>query len=255
MPLVPDLVKPLEAAAGLAKAVTALASVSPGTARSRASRERRARIYSDFQRATQDVIGIATHLKVLAVTNTRSRDRFLRTAMSMADALPFDLIGLQGLTRLMRGAGPVLKLAVAGDLVGDAQHRHATYRATARMRSAVSAFTAAVGEVRLHGHSGPQDHTEEVIVLVGELLGRIAATEDEFRNCQLALGLKLRDFVLAVRVDLDQRWWHVRKRPRSHRWQIWRSPATPRQMWESPDAAAVIADAITSSRIGTPERP
>lgn len=243
--LLPDLVTPLDVAASCAKIVTTFASVPPGTTRNRASRDRRDRAYSEFQRAAHDLDSFAVYLKGLSIAGVPPRKRYLRTVLSMAETIPLDDLPFRGLGGLLRAAVPMAKMAVAGDIIGDLLHRHAAYHATDRTREAVSTFEAALTEVRMAGRPGPQEQAEKVTALLGELLGRVSQSEKEFQDCQTALGIKIRDFVLAARADLDRRWWHRQLRPRSHSWQVWRPPATA---WSTatpaPNSKSLIAEAL-----------
>ena len=66
-----------------------------------------------------------------------------------------------------------------------------------------------------------------------------------FSDCQRALGLWHRKFVLACRDDLGygSPWWQRGTRPRSGRWQIWRKPDLWPGGWPPPDAADLLEEA------------
>jgi hypothetical protein len=244
--LFPAVIQPLEVAASCAKAVASLVSaVPPGKGRGSKSRDRRSRAYLEFQRAAFDLAGYAGHLRMLAGSRKATARQYLRTALSFADALPFDSAGLRGLGQMARAVAPVAKMTVAADLAGDALLQHAVYPVLAGTREAISKLGAAVAELRLVGGTGPQEQAETIIALLAELFARITAPDAEFDDCQATLGSKHRDFTVALRADLARRWWHLKSRPRTYRWQWWRSPqAGTSGAWVAPDPKKLIADAV-----------
>ena len=66
-----------------------------------------------------------------------------------------------------------------------------------------------------------------------------------FSDCQRALGLWHKKFVLACRDDLGygSPWWQRSSCPRRGRWQFWRKPDLWPGGWPPPDAADLIGDA------------
>ncbi|KAA2262852.1 hypothetical protein F0L68_11535 [Solihabitans fulvus] len=246
MSLFPTVVQPLEVAASCAKALASLvAAVPPGAGRGSKSRDRRSHAYLEFQRAAFDLAGYVSHLRLLAGSRKLTPRRYLRTALSLADAPPFDSTGLRGLGQMARAIASVAKMTVAADLVGDALLHHAVYPVLAETRDAVSKLGAAAAELRLVGGTGPQEQAEAIIALLVELFDRVSAPDAEFEDCQATLGSKHRDFTVALRTDVARRWWHVKPRPRTHRWQWWRSPqASMLGGWVAPDPKKLIADAV-----------
>jgi hypothetical protein len=241
MAWIADLMRPLEVAATSAKMIKELASVAPSATRSRTSRERRSRVYLEFRSAAQDVIGYATLLKALSTAAKPTRDRVLRTVLSLSSALPLGLLGTAGLTRVLRAASPITLVAITADFVGDIQNRHAAYNAAEGLRRSTSIFLSNIVELRLTGRFGPQQHAENIVALVGELLGRIARPDEDFDECQAALGKETEKFVLSVRAELDRRSWHISRKARTWRWQIWRAPSMQVLDWRDPDPLTLIA--------------
>jgi hypothetical protein len=84
---------------------------------------------------------------------------------------------------------------------------------------------------------------EQTIAILDQ--GVRQAQEQRFGDCQLALGTWHRKSTLAARKDLGYgpRPWHVSKRPRGHRWQIWRPHEEWPGGWPPPDASELVSQA------------
>ena len=236
---------PAAGATAIAKAVRTLVSVPPGT-NQRAARESRLRAYSEFHREALRLCTAAGHLATLAKSNQVDRSRRGRTALSMVNPIILDHPMLSELRHVLRGVTPILRLAVAADLVGDAQHRHAIYSSIDGMLGSVASFGASLGQVRLVGRPGPQEQAEAVTVLLAELFDRATKPETDYQQCQSALGARLVKFLLEVRADLSHRWWHVGNKPRKYCIQIWRQKAPTAERWKIPDAEKLIAEEATT---------
>ncbi|NKQ54977.1 hypothetical protein HFP15_19010 [Amycolatopsis sp. K13G38] len=105
---------------------------------------------------------------------------------------------------------------------------------TADARKAMSAFLAALSEIRLVGNPEPRAAAEEITAALGELFELLpTAKRASEREQQIArtgrwmlrLGEAQKDFILAARRDLG-----FAKKLRTHRWEVWR----PRTVEEWP---------------------
>ncbi|UKD58605.1 hypothetical protein L3Q65_18380 [Amycolatopsis sp. FU40] len=126
------------------------------------------------------------------------------------------------------------------------RHTTTAIKQTADVRKAMSAFLAALSEVRLVGNPGPRAAAERITAVMGELFGVLPTSKggaarvheiEHTREWMRELGDAQKHFILAARRDLGSA-----KTPRARWWQLWR----PRTVEAWPGGWPVPAATLTA---------
>ena len=230
---------------------SALGMVPADGGKHRAPRERRMEAYLDFQRAAHEASVWPGWLSVL-------EDILLRKQVTPDQVLPDMAAARQSTAALLSALSEIR-------MVGSPELRALAEEIVTLLVELMESRLPSIGKTGLRFQlskrlykladqdkarefvkerfPGLLDRYDETALQVNDDLRRARAAR--FNDTQLALGRWNRKFTLVARKDLGYgpRFWHVGKKPRKHRWQIWRPYDQWPGGWPPRDAKELVNQA------------
>jgi hypothetical protein len=228
---------------------------TPATGRTRRmQRSRRMEAYLAFQRAAHEASVWPAYLSVL--------EQIVRSKEATPDQLLPDLAAARNATAALLSALSEIRM------VGNPEPRRLAEEIMMLLVELMEARLPGVPErnlrlrlaKRIYKFADHESHEKAMVIVrkwspqLAERFDGVSALvdddirktkEERFNSCQLALGTWHKKFTLAARRDLGcgPRRWHLSKKSRTARWQIWRPYEEWPGGWPPPSAEQLVAQA------------
>jgi hypothetical protein len=239
---------------------SAAVAVPPGVKRRWPNRRRRADAYLRLQCSAVEVMSWLVQSRTLIMAAPQPAPKGVLVAALFAAAAPGRMT--PEYTR------PVLRqIALARmslDYLADGLYQKQLLHELRDFRQATACYLGALAEVRLHGRPVPRVAAERLTAVLAECAGAIPEVNTKapvlrarrplegsswlyFDRSVRAVGELQRQFTIAARDDLGsgKRVWHIGRKSRTARWQIWREAPWPGG-WPGPDGTAPYPGIRTS---------